>query len=120
MGATGAVAAIMTAAPAAGGTVHNAPCGRLRSESAASAMSGERSVRLQLWRHCHEARSARGRYDAGALRRSGIACFAAYGPYGLPGDLNDFSTVSRLVRLSDTPVWPIFSVAPAAAVVSTL
>lgn len=34
--------------------------------------------------------------------------------------LKAFRTVSRLVRLSETPVWATFSVAPAAAVVSSV
>jgi hypothetical protein len=81
-------------------------------------MAETATVPLQSWRRCRTAaRGARGRYDAGALRRSGIASVAAYRP---DGDLNAFNTVNRLVRLSATPVWPIFSVAPAAAVVSTL
>ena len=34
--------------------------------------------------------------------------------------VKDFSTVSRLVRLSAPPNWPTFSVAPASAAVSRL
>ncbi len=45
---------------------------------------------------------------------------AARGPPDNHLDWKDFSTVSRLVRLSETPACAIFSVAPAAAVVSRL
>jgi hypothetical protein len=95
------------------------PVDRLRSEPAAS---GEirRSSCIEGAAPLRRRQREPGTQEPVRCRRQqrpGIVSFADYA-YG--DDLNELSTVNRLVRLSDTPVWATFSVAPAAAVVSTL
>src|SRR5690606_10815595 len=86
------------------------------------AAHGRRTGMPRPWWPCRTPSAAYPVVRNGSARGRTVPHRPRRGRYRPAGDLplNALSTVSRLVRLSDTPVCATFSVAPAAAVVSTL